>query len=85
MSDRADALQAMVDSEGWRLFKAHVVAEWAPARCWVRVKEADGDLAKIDYTNVQVGQLMDWPLLEITREKRAEQTKEPTLSRRGGL
>lgn len=85
MSDTADALESLVASEGWRLFTEHVKAEWSPAACWRKVKATDGDLTKIDYTNAQVGLLMNWPASEVARLKRTEQVSEPTMSRRGGL
>ena len=84
MSASADALDSLVNSEGWKLFKTHAAAEWSPGSCWRKVKEG-GDLEKVDYTNVEVGKLMTWPETELARLRRLEQAKEPTLSRRGGL
>jgi hypothetical protein len=85
MSETADALEALLASEGWRLYAEHVKAEWSPAACWRKVKEAGANVEQVDYTNGQVGLLMTWPAQEIARARRAEAVNEPSMSRRGGL
>lgn len=83
MSEVADAIEALLASEGWRLYSEHVKAEWSPAACWRKVKAAEGDLEKVDYTNGQVGLLMNWPTQEIARLRREEKEQEPSMSRGG--
>lgn len=93
-----EALEALLASEGWRLFREHVAAEWSPSACWKRVKKAGGsglELERVDFTNEQVGLLMTWPAEEIRRRKRidgAAQVQQGQYaadhfnwSRRGGL
>lgn len=86
MSDRIDALEALLASPGWQLYYERAKAEWGPSACWRKVKEQNGELAKVDYTNEQVGQLLEWPAQELMRLKRQVQpAPELTFSRRGGL
>lgn len=90
MSERADVLEAMLTTQGWSLFQEHVKAEWGPAACWRKAKETQETdsaraIEKVDYTNAQVGLLMNWPHEEISRLRRVEERAAPSLSRRGGL
>lgn len=73
MSERANVLEGLLEHPGWREFVAHVAKEWSAAACWHKVKEAGGDIERVNYTNTQVGQLMNWPVQEIARERRMEQ------------
>lgn len=84
MSDRADILESLLQHPGWKLFLDHVKSEWSPAACWRKVREEAGDLAKVDYTNGQVGLLVEWPAQEMAKERRERPMALP-MSRRGGL
>jgi hypothetical protein len=83
-------LESLLEHPGWALFRDHVKAEWAAGACWRKVKDVasrDEDIAsamqRVDYTNEQIGQLMEWPKEEAARlKKQAEQT-ERQLSRGG--
>lgn len=83
MSDDLDALDALIASPGWRLFLEHVKGEWSPGACWRKAHETDADIPRIDYTNRQVGLLMDWPKAELDRLKRTERQSEAPVSRGG--
>ena len=94
MSEIADALDALLKSEGWRLFAEHAKAEWGPGACWRKAKAVTASsisqneaIERIDYTNQQVGELMEWPqqqMLKLRREA-ALASREPAMSRRGSL
>lgn len=87
MSDTRNALEELLSHPGWHLFLEHVKTEWAPGACWRKAKEAHDDLGaalqRIDYTNQEVGKLMEWPKEEIARLLRQEQRPEPAMSRGG--
>lgn len=85
MSERRDVLEALLNHPGWALFYAHAKEEWGASGCWRKAKEQNLDLAKIDYTNQEIGALLEWPKHELDRLKRQETPIEPSLSRRGGL
>lgn len=89
VSERASVLESLLEHPGWREFQAHVAREWSAAACWHKVKETGGDIERVNYTNTQVGQLMNWPVQEIARERRADAElalkAESNPSRRGVL
>lgn len=84
---RLDALDAFLASAGWQLLREHAKAEWGPAAAWQKLESLSGDdrdrIARIKFTNEQVGALMDWPQQERDRLKRRAQTLEPSMSRGG--
>lgn len=86
MNEKADALDALLKSEGWKLFSEFAAKEWGPAACWRKAISRGGDaeaMRVIDATNVNVGMLMNWPQEEIARLRRAEAEPEQSMSRGG--
>ena len=90
-AEHADALEALLASAGWRVFYEHVLAEWSASACWRRAVVPTASvsdvnmMAKVVYTNEEVGKLMRWPADELARLRRAEQQPETSLGRRGTL
>ena len=92
MSETADVLDALVNHPGWQLLLDQATKEWSPAACWEKAKEVAfvgvlplERIAQVDYTNQQVGILLNWPKQEAARLRREEQKPERTATRRGGL
>ena len=91
-AEHADALEALLASAGWRVFHEHAMAEWSASACWRRTTQISPtgippafDMAKVAYTNEEVGKLMRWPADELARLRRAEQQPEASIGRRGTL
>ncbi len=91
---RFEALDALLGSRGYAIWRDYVKAEWASGACWRKaIEEADGStdkdaltaaILKVKYTNEQLGALMDWPQQEHARLKRQLQPPaEPSMSRGG--
>lgn len=80
-----EVLESLVEHPGWQLFYDHVKQEWGAAGCWRKSVEQGLPVELVKLTNLEIGALMEWPKSEAARLKRQEETKEPTLSRRGGL
>lgn len=96
MSDRRDALEALIGSQGWRDFLAYAGEQWGPKAYANKLKaavsharsvgkDASQAIELVDAANDAVADLMRWPADEIGRLKRSEHVPELTMSRRGGL
>ena len=92
-----DALQALVESEGWRLWLEWYEKEWggvafaqkiaaAVGAVAMTTSEAQQALAIIQQSTVALNAvrgLKDWPAFRIQQLKRAPQPHDQPLSRRG--
>ena len=96
MTDITEALDALLKSSGWQLFRAHYDAEWGPrgTRYTSELEKAldlaDPALAasqarQIVSARKAIEQLMVWPSEELARLLRQQRPAEPVGSRRGGL
>lgn len=93
-----EALESLIDSPGFALFKQHVAREWGQngARYTAEMEKAlnltDNNAAasqarQIVAARKTIENLMHWPEEELARLQRAEQTPAHanSMSRRGGL
>lgn len=96
MTEHADALEALLASAGWIVFRDHIRDEWGPVAYARRLKaavsraRAEGtDIALavtlVDEGNNAIADAMRWPADELARLRRAETQPAVTLSRRGNL
>ena len=92
-----EALEALVQDEGWRLFRRHVLAEWGPggrqfidATTKAADTKADADavafLRQIIVAQREIQRVVQWPEEQVKRLKESElQPVGVALSRRGAL
>lgn len=89
-----EALTALVESEGWRLFSAFYEKEWGTGAFGAKVANAVGDasleptkaiatLQQITVALKAVQGLKDWPAQRIATLKHQAKPVEPNMSRRG--
>lgn len=91
-----EALESLIESPGWRVFRAHVEQEWGPTgqRYQAELDKAldalDDHASASQARQVRSGQkvilaLLRWPEEELARLTRQAQQPEITMSRRGTL
>jgi hypothetical protein len=82
-TERQQALQELVASDGWKLFLSHVEQQWGPSAVLdrIRVGLSKGDTDTSKYVNAEalLREVMQWPNREFAR---SEQKQERDTKRR---
>lgn len=95
-TERADVLQSFVDHPGWALFSGHAQNEWGAGGSTYHTaldkalnllddSAAASQARQVRAARRAIEQILQWPVEELARLKRAGQESAPTMGRRGVL